>query len=902
MSLAEKRRFFGAGLAVDAVRACLRDAEVVRIASAFFEPGGWELLADVLEAKDTRILLGREEGAADRMENLLREFFEELQAGYTTNQARLLPAILRALKQGKLAIRIAGQKIHGSLDVRYLYHHAKLYIADEKQLVVTSANFTRSGLTQSREAGYLVTDIADVRYFVETFDEFFASAQSLTEVFIEALEELLDLREPRDVYHRALLEIYGLSEDAYVTGLPEPAYYQKPVISRLVRSLTDYGGAFLVASTGLGKTVIAAHTVAILRASGVVQAALIVAPAGLRDMWASSMRSARISSREYSYHNLSSDDWQKYRNVMLLDDELNRDLNGVLIILDESHHMRNDEDSERERSLRHERISKAVAAGAKLLLLTATPYSRSVDDINNQLGLLPARLHTEGFFENQRTWQVERPSELSELAPCTVLTAPTVVRHFSHADDNGKRYVQFGELRRYFPDRIHLKTIEFENPMTEILRQLFKSGLLRRRTSSDYESDIFGGQADLGRRDPLLEARLLHQFCSSPAQVVSTLEKLQTEGGFTKLRFQSQAELTALTLKLIPDAKAARDLKLETLREILAYHEGEKIVIFCIYRETARYLAEELGKAMTDRRIRSTVDVDADALETLLDSFAPIANGKILPEKPDNAFTEKLRGQAVDILIASEAISEGYNLQDSRILINYDLPWSVLQLAQRMGRLMRPWHEVRDLYVYNFLPDTMFDSELKHGPAWHARLDKRSRDHASFANLPVILPRGDEAVNMYNLSAALKDHLSTDLELAEAMEFVSNATQIETSSALDDLANLPAEESRRVLRLQPGFRSRVRAQAGDPALFLLIQRRSSVFPALFKANGEFFAAPHGVSLPLEVLRACRSRPVYSDQLDPAAMDRLQEKSLGTWLKHFHEVRAQVRILCALHFA
>lgn len=897
----EQRRFFGAGLAVDAVRACLRNAEIVRIASAFFEPSGWELLADTLANKEIRLLLGREEGAADRIEDLLQEFFDEIQTRYSEQQTRLLPTILSALKEGRLTIKVAGHKVRGTLDVRYLYHHAKLYIADETQLIVTSANFTRSGLKESREAGYLVNEKADVAYFVKTFDAFFASAKNLSEVFIEALEELLELREPADIYHRALLEIYGFNDDKYPRDLPAPAHYQKPIIARLVRSITDYGGAFLVASTGLGKTVIAAHTVAVLRQNAIIQATLIVAPAGLRDMWASAMRSARVSSREYSYHNLSSDDWLKYRSVMLLDDELRRDLNGILIILDESHHMRNDEDSQREQTLRHERIEKAVSRGAKILLMTATPYSRGVDDINNQLGLLPRHTSTGAFFTGELKWRIDQPAELSELAPCTVLTAPTVVRHFSHVDAQGKRYVQFGALRRYFPDRIHLKTVQYANGMNAILRKLLDSGLLARLKTSEYEQDIFGQPPEAGKRDPLFEARLLHQFCSSPEQVRATLQKLQTEGGFARMRFHRQAQLSALAAEQLRALEQIPDEKYSELEKLLRRHIDEKMVIFCIYRETARAIEQRLQKTFPHLRTRSTVDLDSDALETLLDTFAPVANGKVQPEDNASEFTDKLNEQSVEILVASEAISEGYNLQDARILINYDLPWSVLHLAQRMGRLMRPWHEVRDLYVYNFLPDTMFDARLKHGTSWHARLERRSRDHRSFASLPVMLPKGDEAVNLYNLSAALKEYSSADLELAEAMDFISSATQIETSSALDDLANLNAEECNRLRRLRTGFRSRVRGDASEPALFLLIARRSSVFPALFNANGTFFAPPHGVSAALELLRKCRERAIYREDFDGVAMDRLREKCVQTWLAHFGDRRDAVRIICALHF-
>ena len=61
------RRFFGSGLAKDAIISCLANAKVVRIATAFFEPTGWALLAEILEQKTVRLLVGREEGAADRV-------------------------------------------------------------------------------------------------------------------------------------------------------------------------------------------------------------------------------------------------------------------------------------------------------------------------------------------------------------------------------------------------------------------------------------------------------------------------------------------------------------------------------------------------------------------------------------------------------------------------------------------------------------------------------------------------------------------------------------------------------------------------------------------------------------------------------------------------------------------
>lgn len=898
------KRFFGSGMAKNAIVDCLQDAHLVRIATAFFEPTGWALLANILEQKTVRLLVGREEGAADRVADLLKEFFEELQAGGLRDHPSTLKHLLNALRQGRLVIKLSTTKaVRPSIDVRYLYHHAKLYIADERSLVVTSANFTRNGLEVSREAGYLVEDVSDVAYFVKTFDDFFQEAESLTADFIQALEELLELRTPDEVYCRSLMEIYGLPEENYSGNLPAPALYQKPIISRLVRAITDFRGAFLVASTGLGKTIIAAHTVSILRVRDLIHSVMVFAPAGLKDMWSQAMRAARVSSREFSYQILSIDDWKRYRQALILDDELNGDLSGMLIILDESHHMRNDEDSKNETSLRHRRIEKAVKNHARILLLTATPYSRDVEDINNQLRLLPANPTKGEFFIANKPWQIYVPKELAELAPCTVLTAPTVIRNFSHIDINGRRYVEFGQGRRlFFPERIHLKTIQFSNSFNDFLKELKHSNLLRKRQSTDYENDLFDNGIAAGKIDYLFEAKLLHQFCSSGAQVRNTLEKLSKEGGYERMRFESQKDLSILAIALLSRLKEVHDQKLSKIFEVVSQHLGEKVVIFCIYKETAKQLVAELSAKFVNLRIKSTVDLAPDDLENVLDFFAPIANGRIEPNGPENEFSERIRDNHIDILIASEAISEGFNLQDSRILINYDLPWSILQLAQRMGRLMRPWHEPRELFIYNFLPDTMFDADLKHGATWLQRLDKRNKEHQSFANLPVLFPPGNEAVNLESLSNALQHFESADLELDEAMSFIGKATQVETSSVLDDLAQMSVAEQERIRRIRPGFRSRVERAAEDPALFMLISLRSSIFPAVFKADGTFYFPPQEVSRPLEILRNKRNAPIMDAGFDPSRVEVFQEMCLQTWLKEFRESRDKVRVICSLFFS
>jgi superfamily II DNA or RNA helicase len=91
-----------------------------------------------------------------------------------------------------------------------------------------------------------------------------------------------------------------------------------------------------------------------------------------------------------------------------LEDELNQITEHTLIILDESHHLRNDDGGTR---LRNQRIRMGVREnGAKLLLLTATPFSKGIPDVNSQLALLPEpKLMQQTALQlsvNQENWEV----------------------------------------------------------------------------------------------------------------------------------------------------------------------------------------------------------------------------------------------------------------------------------------------------------------------------------------------------------------------------------------------------------------------------------------------------------------------------------------------------------------
>ena len=134
------------------------------------------------------------------------------------------------------------------------------------------------------------------------------------------------------------------------------------------------------------------------------------------------------------------------------------------------------------------------------------------------------------------------------------------------------------------------------------------------------------------------------------------------------------------------------DQKLQTLQKLITEtHQNEKILIFTQFADTARYLQECLEKMKITQTALVTGKINDPT--ALAYRFSPESNKQnITPE------------QQIRILIATDVLSEGQNLQDCRIIINYDLPWAIIRLIQRIGRVDRIGQKASEILCYSFLP------------------------------------------------------------------------------------------------------------------------------------------------------------------------------------------------------
>ncbi len=139
---------------------------------------------------------------------------------------------------------------------------------------------------------------------------------------------------------------------------------------------------------------------------------------------------------------------------------------------------------------------------------------------------------------------------------------------------------------------------------------------------------------------------------------------------------------------------AAKDSKVNALVDMLREeHAGEKVLIFTEYADTAEYVAGALQAA-------GIVNVglafgDSEDPAAIARRFSPESNRLPGEEREIGHVTDP-----IDVLVATDVLSEGQNLQDAHIVVNYDLPWAIIRIIQRAGRVDRVGQKSDEVIIY----------------------------------------------------------------------------------------------------------------------------------------------------------------------------------------------------------
>lgn len=213
---------------------------------------------------------------------------------------------------------------------------------------------------------------------------------------------------------------------------------------------------------------------------------------------------------------------------------------------------------------------------------------------------------------------------------------------------------------------------------------------------------------------------------------------------------------------------ASRDAKLAALVDLLTQqHPEEKVLVFTQFADTVRYLTQQL-KARSISALEGVTGDSADPTE-LAWRFSPVSNDK----RARVGSADELR-----VLVATDVLSEGQNLQDAAIVVNYDLPWAIIRLIQRAGRVDRIGQRSDTIYCYSFLPADGVERLIR----LRERVRERLQENAEVVGTDESFFEDDANnsvfVDLYNEKASILDgEADTEVDLAsQAYQIWKNAT------------------------------------------------------------------------------------------------------------------------------
>ena len=218
---------------------------------------------------------------------------------------------------------------------------------------------------------------------------------------------------------------------------------------------------------------------------------------------------------------------------------------------------------------------------------------------------------------------------------------------------------------------------------------------------------------------------------------------------------------------------STKDEKLNALEALLTEtHPEDKVLVFTQFADTVKYLMD----ALSARGMTHIADATGDSADptALAHQFSPVSN-----DKRDSVNQE----DELRVLVSTDVLSEGQNLQDCAIVVNYDLPWAIIRLVQRAGRVDRIGQTAEDILCYSFLRAEGVERIINLRGRVRARLQQNAEvvgtDEAFFED------DGEEGneriVDLYNEKAGLLDDArDNDVDLA------SHAYQIWKNAVTQD--------------------------------------------------------------------------------------------------------------------
>jgi hypothetical protein len=546
-----------------------------------------------------------------------------------------------------------------------------------------------------------------------------------------------------------------------------------------VQRVRKLNGVIIGDVVGLGKTYIGAALMRTLEREG--YRPLVICPPHLVDMWETFCGRYEVNAHVLSHGQLRQPDFDLLAEIKYRD----RDL----VLIDESHNFRHEDTLQYEKLYRYMQAQNRAAILVTATPLSNSPYDvyhqiRLFHDGDNTRIQIPAP-NLRVFFQ-----KVDRKeADLQDLLTHVMIrrTRKFVLEHYGAEDGKGRPCLLLQGTYYYFPGR-DLNTVTYDVDQTyggkyhEIVELLSRKhltlaryglfnylkprardktayaalhrvgpqllGLMRKILLKRMESSVDAFRVTIGN---LLEVyrlfgaafdkgivpagedqqKLLYEVAREGGATGVELDSLLGQlaamntgywvGDFDVPRLQADLKKDTETFEaihgLLLKLSHTHDDKLAHLEQLLAnVPKVKKVLIFTEYADTARYL----DRYLRTKRVKAVVHGDiheSHVIERVVRRFSPAYNPPGLPEGE----TE------LDLVISTDILAEGMNLQAAGMVVNYDLHWNPVRLIQRIGRVDRLAKEPMVVDVRNFLPATEIEKHLNLEERLSARIKEIHR-------------------------------------------------------------------------------------------------------------------------------------------------------------------------------
>ncbi len=770
---------------LDRFKAILKHVRFFDVLVGYFRISGFYQLYDSLESVEKiRILVGL--NADNKTISIIESFrnsgeiefvthtetrkaisknliYEIEQAEDTHEVEEGIKKFIEWIQSGKIEI-----KAHPSNRI-----HAKVYISRYKDgpdfgnVITGSSNFSEAGLKDNYEFNVQLKNSSDVKYALERFEELWAEAVDIEDVYTKTISQKTFLKNditPYEIYLKLLYEYFkadlSLDPDLFYEDLPENFMrlkYQEQAVINAKKILEEYGGVFLADVVGLGKTYMAALLAKQLTGRTLVIASPALLSEDNPNSWKNVFDSFKIHANFVSVGKLDKileRGVEKYSNV----------------IIDEAHKFRN------ESNISYEKLSR-ITRGKKVILVTATPLNNSPMDILAQIKLfqkarnstIPGIKDLEKFFKDlqKRLKDLDRSNDefMEIVKDIAVQIRDKVLKHIMvrrtrreiekyFKEDLKAQKLKFPQVADPQPiyyqmdehtDRVFMETIKMithekyfkyarYTPLLYLKKQLSApeetsqknmSGFMKILLVKRLESSFYAFKNTLDRFIQSYEA-FLKEFERGYVYVSKKhwqkIMEYIIAGKFEEIK------------KLIEEDKAQKfpasdftsnfkiDLEsdLDTLKQIHKKWQDikndPKLESFLQKLKTDKILRK--NKLVIFTESKETAEYLKDELEKKLGEDVFLYHGGSKDDELKTVienFDANAKNQKDDyrILVTTEVLSEGINLHRSNVVINYDIPWNPTRMIQRVGRINRLDTPFDKIYVYNFFPSIQANNIIR---------------------------------------------------------------------------------------------------------------------------------------------------------------------------------------------